>query len=134
VAAGLLAAEAKKVGAGRLFSVAIVFACLEFESWLIAGAESLVGTTFSDGRREILKLHEAVPENPEKAPRNAKGWFNKTFVTGYRPTRDQAELTRLVDLQVVRARRMRSFQRLEAAIDELVTAVRSGNHVVTPEC
>ncbi len=41
-AARRLAAEAQKVGAGSLFSVAIVFACMEFESWLIGGVQSLV--------------------------------------------------------------------------------------------
>jgi len=52
--------------------------------------------------------------------------------TGYKPTRDQAELTRLVDLNVIRQQKMRSFRRLESAITELINAIRSGEHAVTP--
>lgn len=130
-AARRLAAEAQKVGAGRLFSVAIVFACMEFESWLIAGVESLVDGTFADGRKGIPKLTERVPENPESAPRDAKGWFRKVMV-GYKPTRDQAELTRLVDLKAIRNRNMRSFRRMEAAVNDVIAAIRSGNHAITP--
>ncbi len=131
-AAQLLVAEAKKVGAGKLFSLAVVFACMEFESWLIGGVDSLVGGVFSDGRREIQKLTEPVPGDPESAPRDAKGWFRKVMATGYKPTRDQAELTRLVDLNAVRSRKMRSFRRLESAISGMVAAIRAGTHAVTP--
>jgi len=36
-------------------------------------------------------------------------------------------------LDAVRARGMRSFQRLEKALGELVNAVRTGTPIVTPE-
>jgi hypothetical protein len=45
-----LALEAKHVGAGRTFSVAVVFAIQEFETWLIAGTASLTGRRLPDGR------------------------------------------------------------------------------------
>lgn len=64
-AARRLATEAQKVGAGRLFSVAIVFACMEFESWLIAGVESLCGKSFADGRQEVPSAVNQVPLDPE---------------------------------------------------------------------
>lgn len=132
-AAQRLAAEAQEVGAGTLFSTVIVFACMEFESWLIAGVESLVGATFADGRKEISRLTERVPDDPESAPRDAKGWFRKIMATGYKPARDQADLTRLVDLNAIRSHQnMRSFRRMEVAIHEMIAAVRSGNHAVTP--
>jgi hypothetical protein len=131
-AARRLAAEAKKVGAGSLFSVAIVFACMEFESWLIGGVQSLVNQPFSDGRWGIQDLTKQVPGDPENTPRDAKGWFRGVMTTGYKPTRDQAELTRLVDLDAIRNRSLRSFQRMESALRGLVAAIRSGNHTVTP--
>jgi hypothetical protein len=131
-AARRLAEEARKVGAGTLFSVAIVFACMEFESWLIAGAESLAGKQFPDGRQELPDSIEQLPPKPELAPRDAKGWFQNLLKTGYKPTRDQAELTKLVDIDLVRQQDMRSFRRLESAIKELVSAVRSDQHAATP--
>lgn len=131
-AARRLATEAQKVGAGTLFSAAIVFACMEFESWLIAGVESLLDKPFQDGRQELPRAVANIPADPESAPRDAKGWFRTLLKTGYKPTRDQAELTWLVNLTSIRNRNMRSFLRLESAISELVAAIRSGNHAVTP--
>jgi len=131
-AARRLAEEAREVGGGSLFSVAIVFARIEYESWLIAGASSLGGKSFSDGRKELPAVIRPPQSDLEIAPRDAKGWFRSVMQTGYKPTRDQAELTRLVDLDLIRQREMRSFRRLEAAIQELVGAIRSGNHAVTP--
>jgi len=133
-AARLLVEEARKEGAGHVFSLAIVFACMEFESWLIAGAQSLVGKQFANRSNEIQQLQEPVPLDPEFAPRDAKGWFRRASKNGYKPARDQAELTRLVDLNLVRQRGPRSFRRLEAAVQELVSAVRAGEHVATPKC
>ena len=132
-AARLLAAGAKKEGAGNLFSIAVVFACMELESWLIPGANSLVNVPFSDGRKELLKIPRELPDNPEIAPRDAKGWFSKLMQTGYKPTRDQAELTSLVDLTQIRTHQaMRSFRRLENAIKEIIAAILEGKHVVSP--
>jgi len=131
-AARCLAAEARQVGGGVLFSVAIVFACMEFESWLIAGARSLQGKPFADARKEIPGVIQSVPPDPESAPRDAKGWFRGILRTGYRPARDQGELTQLVDLNLIRERPMRSFRRLESAIKGLLDAIRSGIPAVSP--
>jgi hypothetical protein len=131
-AARHLADEARKVGAGTRFSVAIVFACMEFESWLIAGAKSLAGKQFSDGRKPIPDVPDQIPSDPESVPRDAKGWFRRIMKTGYSPARDQKELTQLVDLNLIRQQGMRSFRRLESAIQELLAAIRSGKHAVTP--
>jgi len=131
-AARRLADEARKAGAGRLFSVAIVFACMEYESWLIAGVQSLAGKQFADGSNQIADQIKAVPPHPESDPRDAKGWLGGVMKTPYKPTRDQAELTRLVDLEVIRRQEMRSFRRIESAVQGLVRAVRCGEHGVTP--
>ena len=43
-----LASEAASVGGGVTFSIGVVFARQEYESWLIAGIESLAGQRLSD--------------------------------------------------------------------------------------
>ena len=118
--------------AGRFFSVAVVFACMEFESWLIAGARSLANKALSDGRREFPERIEDIPSDIEAAPRDAKGWFAGRMKTGYKPARDQLELTRLVDLNEIREKKMRSFRRLESALQGVVDSIRSGEHTATP--
>ncbi len=131
-----MAAAAKDAGAGTLFSAAIVFACQEFESWLIAGIESLAGKPLSDRRVLIDKYdpaHTPIPANLEEAPRDAKGWLSKVAKTGYNPPRDQDELTKIVDFDVIRARRLRGFRRFEAAVKELVDAIQSGKKCLTPQ-
>ncbi|HOM18519.1 MAG TPA: DUF4276 family protein [Thermoguttaceae bacterium] len=130
-AARMLAKEAQRVGAGSQFSVAVVFACKEFESWFIAAADSLVGKRFPDGRIVVSKLPQEIPADPETSPRDAKGWIRQKIPTGYNPPRDQAKLAELVDLSLVR-QKMRSFRRLEAAVHDLVEAVRMGQAVCTP--
>ena len=126
-----LAEAARTVGAGSTFFVATVFARQEYESWLIAGIGSLAGKTFPDGRG--VRANTTVPEGDLEAnPRDAKGWLNAAIVGGYKPTRDQATLTQWLEFGVVRQRGMRSFQRLESAILELVTAIRNESHVSTP--
>lgn len=126
-----LAAEAKKVGGGATFSVAVVFACQEYESWLIAGIQSVAGCELCDGRQ--IAANAQPPEGDlEKSPRDAKGFLSKIISHGYKPTRDQAELTAMVDLSIVRSNGLRSFRRLESAVSELVSAIRSSQHVATP--
>jgi hypothetical protein len=126
-----LAKEAASVGGGATFSVAVVFARQEYESWLIAGIESLAGKRLPDGR--MIDKNAKAPEGDlEKSPRDAKGWFRSVVERGYKPTRDQAALTDLVDLQAIRKSKLRSFQRLESAVAELVVAIRNQQHVATP--
>lgn len=131
-AARMLAREARQARAGELFSVAAVFACQEFESWLIAGVESLAGEKFSDGRPGVTGGTTPPAQDLELTPRDAKRWLSRVIQSGYNPPRDQAALTELVDLDLIRSRPMRSFRRLESAIQELVTAARSDTPVATP--
>ena len=129
--AKLLATEAASVGGGVTFSVAVVFARQEYESWLIAGIDSLAGQRLPDGRM-IAKDAKAPEGDLEESPRNAKGWFSAVIEGGYKPTRDQAALTDLLDLQAVRKRQLRSFRRFEAAVAALVSAIRNQKHIATP--
>ena len=130
-AAKILAQEARKVGAGSQFSVAVVFACQEFESWFIAAANSFVGKHFPDNRIVLPQPITSLPPNPEMSPRDAKGWLAARIPTGYNPARDQKDLAEMVDLKLVR-QTMRSFQRLENAVKELVHAIRTGQPLCRP--
>ena len=127
-AAKLMARAATEAGAGRIFSLAVVFACAEYETWLIAGTESLAGKSFRDGRPVLPRGLEFPAGNPES---HGKGWLEK-HCPGYRPTRDQCPLTELVDLSVVRAKKLRSFVRLENALDQLLAAAGEGCFIATP--
>ncbi len=126
-----LAVAARQVGAGRTFSVAVVFARQEYETWLIAGVASLAGQRLPDGR--LVAANTEAPEGDlEVAPRDAKGWLQGAVEGGYKETRDQAALTRLVDLPTIRARNLRSFRRLESALSSLTEAIRSEAHIASP--
>jgi hypothetical protein len=126
-----LAGAAVHVGAGRTFSVAVVFARQEFESWLIAGMPSLRGRALPDGR--LIDPDAKAPEGDlEVSPRDAKGWLSTIVERGYKPTRDQAALTRLVDLNAIRARGLRSFRRLESAVSTLLEAIQSNRPTASP--
>lgn len=128
-AAKTLAAEARDSGAGKLFSIAIVFACAEYETWLVAGAESFAGKRLPD-ERILLPANAKIPEGDFE--RRGKGWLERNCIS-YRPTRDQAALTEIVDLNVVRSKQVRSFQRLEHAIEQLLQATSTGTAIVTPQ-
>jgi hypothetical protein len=129
--AKLLACEALAVGGGVKFSVAVVFAMQEYESWLIAGVESFAGKRLPDGRL-IAKDAKAPQGDLEKSPRGAKEWLSAVVEGGYKATLDQAALTDIVDLGAVRRRKLRSFRRLESAVAGLVSAVRNEKHIATP--
>jgi hypothetical protein len=126
-----LATAAKDVGAGSTFSVAVVFARQEFETWLIAGTSSLAGKELPNGRR--IARNAATPEGDlESTIRDAKGWLKKVVAGGYKCARDQGELTKLVDVDVIRARNLRSFRRLESALLELLCAIQQNSHIASP--
>lgn len=124
-----MAQLASEVGAGSTFSVAVVFALQEFESWLIASYESIGGNTLPDGRE--IPMGKKLPDDVELAPRDAKKWW-KECIGKYKPSLDQAELTKLFDPDCVRKKKLRSFTRLESAVSEIVAAIKSGNHVSSP--
>ena len=130
--AKLLANEAMSVGGGSTLSVAVVFARQEYESWIIAAIDSLAGQRLPDGRMIDPAKASAPVGDVEESPRDAKGWLSRVIEGGYKPTRDQAALTDLLDLGILRTRRLRSFERFESALNELVSAIRNDEHVVSP--
>lgn len=125
-AARMLASAAAEAGAGKMFSLAVVFACVEYESWLIAGVESLSGKHYSDGR---LALPPGLKFPSGDCESHGKRWLEQH---GYRPTRDQGAMTELLDVEVVRTKCLRSFKRLENAVDQLLDAADRGLYIRTP--
>lgn len=123
-----MAAAAEEAGAGKIFSLATVFACTEYETWLVAGAESLKGRRFPDGRPALV-AEARIPTDCSEAP--GKAWIEK-YVPYYRPARDQGPLTEVLDIQIVRGKKLRSFQRLEHAVDLLLDAAAKERPIVTP--
>jgi len=132
LAAATLAERSRSVGGGATFSVACVFARQEYESWLIAGIESLAGKPIGPSGPSI-NLQISVPDDPEIAPRDAKGWLTQNMSGVYKPTQHQKYLTELVDLDAIKNNtKMRSFRRLRSALNQLVDAIRSGQHMTSP--
>lgn len=131
-AARRLVEQAQAVGAGVTFSVAVVFACQEYESWILAALESLAGKKLPDGSLGVVADAVAPEGDLELAPRDAKGAMRRLLPTGYKPTIHQALLTDLMDLECVRRRPMRSFRRLESAIEQLVAAFRQQKPIISP--
>ena len=108
-------------GAGTIFSLAIVFVLKEFESILIAAADQLP---------DIVENYQLPPAIG--SIRDAKGWLDNHLTGGYDPVRDQNKLTKAVkDWDAVRSKH-RSFRRFENALLQIVSAVASGGHIVSP--
>ncbi len=118
--ARLLADAARRAGGGTLFSVAVVFLLPEYEALLIASHESLPN----------INPGAQMPHNLEEK-RSGKGWLGKNLKGGYKQATDQAELTEYLRFDLLRER-LKSFCRLERALQELTTAVRTGSHIVSP--
>ena len=130
-AAKSLIKSAVPCGSGTGFSVGIVFAMQEMESWFIADAQALSLSLNTQPLRRAKSLG-AILNNPEHSPRDAKGWLANNMPDGYKPTVHQAEFARRLNINAVRLQTPRSFQRFEHAVQQLYTAVVSGSHVATP--
>lgn len=92
---------------------AVVLAKREFEAWFIAAAESLRG-------RMDFPVDLEVPSDPERI-RGAKEWLGRRWARTrpYTPSRHQAELTRIFDLDL--AKSSRSFEKCYREIARLLT-------------
>jgi hypothetical protein len=132
MAATVLCDRAKEAGAGTVFSLALVFAVKEYESWLIAGVASLAGKPLSDRGPGVEADATSDGLDLEVAPRDAKRWLSERMRSGYDQTVHQAELTALVSLDEIRAKKLRSFRRFENAVQTLTLAVRTRTPCVSP--
>lgn len=93
--------------------IGLVVAVREFESWFLAGADSLGGKR---GLPDDLR----PPAEPE-AVRDAKGWLQarRTDRNAYSPTVDQTPLVAALDLEPTR-RRSPSFDKLWREVERLM--------------
>ena len=120
--AALLAERAREAGAGELFSLGVVLARAEFESWLIAGCPELNACCQSHETSDFL----------ENNMKGAKGWIERHTHKVYKPTRHQDEWTGKIDIDAPLLRNMRSFKRLCHAVEQLIQSVRDSQPVCTP--
>lgn len=88
----------------------MVLASREYETWLIAAAESLRGM-------HGLPTDLAAPSHPERI-RNAKGWFSERMSMRYDPTIHQLEYTAAFDLDA--ASTNASFRRFRERVRSLL--------------
>ncbi len=98
------------------FTVTVVCAKREYESWFLASLETII-----EGK--------SYPGSPEDK-RDAKGWLRKA--AGYRQTRHQAAYTGRIDFSIAKAR-SRSFRRMYHALEEIVDAHQQARVIVTPD-
>lgn len=111
--------------------VAVVLFHREYETLAISVAESLAG------RELVPGLTLTAPREPLADPesrRDAKGWISANLMgrTRYKPTVHQLALTRLLDVDALRAARLSSFVRLESALGFLTAAALQGRAGVYP--
>lgn len=110
-----LLAQAKKVRSDRRFGLTV--AKSEYESWFIAGAESIRGQR---GLSESLER----PENPETI-RDAKAWLKRRSRKGaYSETVDQPALTAVFDMASAR-KHSASFDKFCRDFERLIAPWRS---------
>lgn len=109
----LLARATKSRGS---LPLSVVLCKREFESWFLAGAESLRG-------HRGLSAHLQPPADPENV-RGAKEWLRRHMEPGrkYVEVLDQPALTARLDLEL--ARRSDSFDKCYRDIRRLVTELR----------
>ena len=110
--------RARIAAAGR-FPTAVVAAKIEYEAWLIAGAESLRG-------RRGLPADLTAPPDPESIV-GAKAWLSRRIQGGtYSEILEQPALTSALDIATAR-QRAPSLDKLCRDIDRLIQEVMSPN-------
>jgi len=110
--------------AGCALPIAFAIAKRIYESWLVASIETIAGVR---GMPE-----DACFDGDPETLSSPKAWLTSQMPPGhaYKETLDQAAMTDRLDPVV--ARRCRSFRRLEAALDFLLTSIRAGQAGVDP--
>lgn len=117
----LIANYLKPTGAGAVFPAAIVLLQQEYESLFLGSYQSL----------EQRKDDSELP-NPIESHRGCKEWLNKNLKGGYAPIPHQAELTRQLSLDLLKAANIRSFKRLQHALEELYHAMKENQSLLSP--
>ncbi len=129
-AAKIILEKAGAAEAGIAFSLVVVVAEQEYESWFISARDQLAGETVDGIRMKSGPF--AAPPAPEKK-RGAKEWVKKHLLPGYNEPTHQVLLTRLMlaDPSAVR-QSSRSFRRMENAVEEIALAAKEGRRLLSP--
>jgi hypothetical protein len=104
---------------------AIVTAKYRYENWFLASFETLRGKCGLQENIQAIDSPELVPD--------PKRWITNNMFPGraYRETMDMAQMTQLLDINLV-FQRSRSFKRLSHAVDELIQCIYSGTPKISP--
>ena len=99
------------------FPAAAVMAYREYETWFLPSIHSMAGVVLPNGRPG-LKPGVAFQGTGYEVSRDAKGWFTANMSGGrrYSETRDQAEFTKLMDLNAILTSGIDSFEVLGRAL------------------
>lgn len=119
-----LAARVAKLGA--LKPTAVIVATQEYEAWFLASADTITSQC-------SLFLKTVAFDGEPESKRGAKQWLAAAMPKGstYKETEHQLMFTRLISIEKA-SKRCRSFRRLESAIGEVVSAVRTGKKLASP--
>lgn len=121
---------------GLPFPAAVVLLHPEYEVLFLPCVARMAGQPILDdsGKPRAGLLPGTVYEGDWEAHRGIKEWLSRHFPRGrsYRPTQDQLPMTRMLDLDVVRAAGVPCFATLERALGFLATAVEAGVAGVYP--
>jgi hypothetical protein len=118
------------------FPAAVVLLHPEYEVLFLPCVDRMAGRPIVDdsGKPRVGLLPGSVYEGDWEAHRGVKEWLSRHFPRGrsYRPTQDQLPMTRMLDLDVVRAAGVPCFGTLERALGFLAMSIDAGTHDVYP--
>jgi len=109
------------------FPAAVVLAHREFETWFLPCVHLMAGRTLTGPEgveRPGLEQGARFEGSDFESIRGVKEWLSKHYAGGrsYKPTLDQLALTRMIDLNMLRAANVPSFGTLERALRFLAEA------------
>lgn len=118
------------------FPSSIVLLHPEYEVLFLPCVEQMAGRPIVDdsGKPRAGLMPGSVYEGDWEAHRGIKEWLSRHFPRGrsYKPTQDQLPMTRMLDLDVVRAAGVPCFGTLERALGFLAASVDGGTGGVYP--
>ncbi len=110
---------------GTPFPVVVVCAACEYESWFLFNLHTQI-------RHRLNSNISSEGIDPEKKC-GAKEWLSNNMPSGsvYKETTDQVAMTTYIDIPHT-IDHSRSFRRMVHAVEELLTAIDTGQNIVSP--
>lgn len=112
------------------YPTVVVVANKDYEAWFLPFISTMAGQKISG--RLLIKAGLSSIETTDG--QKGKSWIeaNDDLSSPYNEPDDQPPLTELIDISNAALKKMRSFKRLEDAIEELILAVDARKSIVTP--